>query len=434
MKSENISARTSSFARLTACTLLPLVTWLAACSDETVTMGEDGSARLGVAALPDNALCREDTTHTGDVLVFSQRELDALEGCQVVEGQLVISGFEDADLRPLHALRVVRGMLLIQMTPPADDTQTPLLASLEGLESLESAHGLRLSGLIADNVDPLSNLKDLSRGNLSITRSPNLTNLNGLARLKGVNDLNLECAALEDIAPLELPEAMTSLVIERTKLSQLSPLGVALVTGQLSVSGTQLRNLDAFAGLVHVGEDVRIENNPLIEDLDGLNELDVINALTVSHNASLTQLPELPRLALLGGLEIVGNARLTEVPRLRGQAVDASSLDPLSLLALTSARAIISDNPALTSISLPQGWLGGSALVIDENPALAQVVFTEQQSFDYLSITDNASLASVEIGALNAVDLLEVARNPQLDTSAFDPVQTFERRVTANTP
>jgi hypothetical protein len=417
---------------------LLLVASLGACSSEAVRMGEvdpDAVGGTSSQSLPASSRCHESTTIQGDVWIDNQAQLDALEGCEVIEGHLTIGGFHDADLRPLHALTTVRGSILIDMAvaPEAPNVETPMLDSLEGLESLQSAASLDLRGLLADNVDALSNLAMLTTGRLWILASPNLRALDGLANLRAVTDLVLACPALEDIAPLQLADAMTGLNIYAARFSRLSPLGVGIVSGgPLEISNTELRNLDAFAGLVYAPGNIRIGDNPLLENIDGLKDLQFAGPLSISHNPSLAHLPPFSTLKTLSALEVSDNDSLVEIPAFSFSGAGAGGQDPLSLLSRSSALAVITDNAALSSITLPEMWLGGSALIIDNNPALEQVNLTQQLSYDYLSITGNPALASVDIGVLGTVDLLEVLDNPELDTSVFGSVQTFETRMSSN--
>jgi hypothetical protein len=415
---------------------LLLLAFLGACSSDAVPVGEvdpDDDGGVTIQPLPATSRCEENTTIEGDVSVASQAGLDRLEHCQVIEGDLTIYGFPGADLRPLHALTTVRGAITINGPSLELGAETETLASLEGLESLESAASLEVMGLLADNLAPLRNLELLSTGRLWL-ESPNLKTFDGLENLRPVTDIRLACPALEDIAPLKLAEAMNHLVILEAKLDRLSPLDVSIVSpGVVDISNTQLTNLDAFARLTAALGSMAIGDNPLLENIDGLTGLQaVVGDLWISRNPSLTHLPAFPSLSTLGGLEVSFNERLTEVPALSYASVAPAEGDELALLARSSARAIISDNPALGSVTIPQAWLGGAALVIDNNPALSQLKLTRQLSYDYVSITGNPALSSVDIGVLGTVDVLEVLDNPELDTSVFASVQTFETRMSSN--
>jgi hypothetical protein len=57
----------------------------------------------------------EGNTSTGrlEIAVRNQRELDALEGCSTIVGDLAIEAFPVVDLRPLGSLRTVQGTLTL---------------------------------------------------------------------------------------------------------------------------------------------------------------------------------------------------------------------------------------------------------------------------------------------------------------------------------
>lgn len=419
------SPRFTSRAHAAALILLPASAL--ACSADTVTMGEDGS---GSAALSASSLCRENTTLVGDASVQSPEDLSTLEGCEIIEGDLSIEGAGISALNALHALRLVRGELGIRTLVGPDESE-PLLRSLEGLESLESVGDLRLQGLIAENVDPLSNLTTLTDGWLFVRDCPNLTNLDGLSQLRGVAQLNVDAPSLESLPPIEYSEELTHFSISGARLSQLPAIGsnnLAL----LFISNTALPNLDAFSE-VGLATEIRIDGNPELADIDGLDGLQAAEYLVVSNNPSLTRLPEFPVLGRLNSLTVQNNDRLASLSAFA--ALDPHGMrltDELEWPEPRPEAVIIGDNAVLTSVALPPSWRGGSTLMIYDNPALTQIEFTAQLNFDRLSITDNPALTSVEVGALDAVDTLEVRDNPLLDASAFDAVRTFRTIIERN--
>jgi hypothetical protein len=85
---------------------------LLGCSADTVNMGEDGVHVEPPLQLPSHSRCRESTIIDGDVVAIRTQEgIAELEGCTTINGDLAISAFEGADLRPLHALTSVLGSL-----------------------------------------------------------------------------------------------------------------------------------------------------------------------------------------------------------------------------------------------------------------------------------------------------------------------------------
>src|SRR3954451_9495408 len=88
------------FASLCVCAL--------ACGGNGVSLG---SGEPGVQSTP-NPACVDGIVHD-NVTTTSQTEIDALEGCEEINGDLWIVGFAGIDLRPLHALRVVHSNLTV---------------------------------------------------------------------------------------------------------------------------------------------------------------------------------------------------------------------------------------------------------------------------------------------------------------------------------
>src|SRR5262245_14930603 len=78
---------------------------LAACSGDVITLGEEH----GTTPVPPHSRCQGSTTLEGPIKVEDQEQLDALEGCEVIAGDLEIVAFLGAHLRSLHALRQVEG-------------------------------------------------------------------------------------------------------------------------------------------------------------------------------------------------------------------------------------------------------------------------------------------------------------------------------------
>src|SRR5688572_20317555 len=69
------------------------------CGGGTVSLGEEEVAIEEPP--PVYSDCQFDGSLAGEVVVRNQAELDALEGCPVIDGDLFIAAFEGADLRPL---------------------------------------------------------------------------------------------------------------------------------------------------------------------------------------------------------------------------------------------------------------------------------------------------------------------------------------------
>ena len=100
-----------------------LAPWLlVACGGDVINLGE----REDETAVPPHSRCQGSRTLEGSVRVESQEQLDALEGCEVIAGNLDIVAFPSASLRALHALRNVEGYVEIGGHAPVrpDDGRT----------------------------------------------------------------------------------------------------------------------------------------------------------------------------------------------------------------------------------------------------------------------------------------------------------------------
>jgi hypothetical protein len=411
---------------------------LLGCSADTVNMGEDDVH--AEPPLPPTSRCRESTTIDGDVLVENQEQLAELEGCTVITGAFTVLPFANADLRPLHALTRVSGSVDIGAISTIDarynnGVREPWLESLAGLESLESAGELLVSGLSADNVDPLSHLHTLDwPGTLGLDTAPNLIDLQGLRQLQGIRNLFLwSCSMLESLEPLALPKGMDKISFSNTPLTRLTPLGVESAD-QLDLDRTELINLDAFSGLTSLSSGLFVTYNPELENIDALDSLTFANALDIYGNPQLRRLPEFTQLMRLDELSIYANDSLQNIPTLPKLFSDVIVGDqyngqPVATLIGYRPRMIyITYNASLTSITLADGWLSAGQVSIWNNDSLTRIDFTKQRSVEQLVLINNASLETIELGVMDTIDRLEVHGNSRLDNAVFDSVRTFERQ------
>lgn len=443
------SLASSSVTRATSALTLGLCASLLGCSGDSVNMGENDAE---LSPLPSASRCLESTSIEGDVIVGSQAEVDALEGCEVIEGSLHVEAFEAADLRPLHALTTVRETLDIGSTEffTPEDWEAPgaaeaqalrehWLTSLQGLESLQSVGSLRMTGYAGQDVDPLSNLQHITGGELMIQNSSELEHLEGLRNAKGIHNLYVTgCRSLYDINPLALPEQMTDLRLEFSGIAQLDEPDLQYVSGTVWLDHTELRNLDGLSNLTDVGA-LYLEANFSLQNVDGLNGLTSAELMEFEHNVRLTHLPEFLNLYRLESFRAVYHPLLTTLPtfpalwnRSRGVYGELIEQDPRTAIILQPDLFDISGNALVTAVTVPAGWFNGGAVIIEDNPVLTRIDFTEQSSIEYLSIQNNAALGAVGLGLLDTVSRLDVIDNPNLSVSVFEPVRTFETNTSGN--
>lgn len=426
---------------------LPLVAALQACSADVVNMGENPE-NPEQPELPASSRCRHSTTLTGEIIVRNQEQLNELEGCEVIDGSLMIAAFAGADLRPLHALTRIEGPLDLPgqfpVTDGAEDEwieryfASGWLSSLEGLESLERAGGLAISGLSAASLEPLENLRTLDNGTLFLGDCPNLRDLRGLEGLREFSTFYMFSENLESIAALRMPDTMDEVHITSPKLVDLGRQRVRYIASNLILIRTALENLDGFAELRSIGDGLVVEANPYLKDTNALNELRSLGGLVVRSNAELTRLPNFESLYELSTLMIYDNPRLTELPQFGALYEIAPADSGLSArdrglrLDLRLDHIEVVGNPELLRFAVPVAWRDGELVVIENNMKLREVDFGRLESIDLLSIRNNPALANVSLGALSRVDVLSVLENPSLQSSSFDAVQAFEREMVGN--
>ena len=125
-----------------------------------------------------------------------------------------------------------------------------------------------------------------------------------------------------------------------------------------SYPNESLSNIDGLSGLSYVGSSVRILYNPLLENLNGLNNLTSIegatppyNGLGIGHNDNLTDLNGLINITSIGGdLRIYDNNNLTDLNGLNNLISIESSL-------WITGNSNLTDLNGFNNLSSIGGWL-----------------------------------------------------------------------------
>lgn len=283
--------------------------------------------------LPTRSLCADspvlaDHDPASGVYVIKQAEVDALEGCEEILYDFYISAGGGIDLRPLHALRVVRGHMSVQYA-----------VSLAGLEQLEwVTEGLSLRSLSAPSLRPLAHLT-----------------------LAGSNEESPEdggiaigyCNELEDLSGLEALEDFTSIAIDNNeRLRSVWPLtpGANLEVVALT-DNPALVDIGSFDTLENVRR-LQVDQNGVLADLSALRRLRTAEYVGISNNGALTAVdfPDLDLVGvpdLVGGVSIAYNAELQRIdlPALqRAETVEVRQnvkLGHLDLSGLVEAQSLV---------------------------------------------------------------------------------------------
>jgi hypothetical protein len=413
-----------------------LALFAAACSGEVIDLGENTS-NLGAPA--------QSCPAPGPILARNQADIDALAGCEVIDGSLSVEPFEGADLRPLASLREVRGVLELGnveglgLDLAGIDALFQLLDerwlfSLEGLENLERVGSLGLNGFAVDSLEPLSGLQVLTgSGSLELVNCNGLENLEGLESLAGLQSLNVSCSGLVSLSGLPFPDTLDSLGLGAPDLKDLGELD-AFDIGFVLIESSGLENLDGLASLIS-STSIDIANNPELTDLDALDNLQTTQSLIVRENPALERLPDFAAVGLIGELIIADNPLLQNVPTFPTIQAGRESLDAFFELSRRDELAFQPDNieirgnAALEQIVLAPGWLAVGLITIEDNAALESIAFSDIFTADFLSIANNGALEDIDLGALTRVDDLVVSGNPELDLTVFDTLQTFSSNL-----
>lgn len=245
----------------------------------------------------------------GDIEVFTQTELNQLAGCEVIEGDLFVSGINGGpdnitDLSPLISLREVTDALAIQNT---------LISSAEGLNNLERVNRLiffnnknveeitairNLEGQLQtlvfvqnqklESIQPVSGIKGDSLDIMVITGNNQLKNLDGLEQVKHINSLDINGnLRLENIDGLR---------------------NLTRVDRDITFVGSnRLENIDGFSSLAEVGRSLVLVDHEFLKDVNGLSQLTNVGGAMVIQNCD-----QLTNVNALGKLESVGNLWLAE--------------------------------------------------------------------------------------------------------------------------
>jgi hypothetical protein len=444
---------------------LPLGILLASCATDDVSLGEERAAQNLEALYPEAlSRCSESSILEETVLVTDQAELDPLRGCEEIRGDLTIRVFDDTDLSPLASLRAVVGVLHVGALPFTQGTEfespealdqeierlTQIVAagwlpSFHGIEALERVGALQLEHFDAPDLQAFAALRVLGGhhegtqgGVLRVGPSARLVDFAGLEGVTGISRLiATENVSLESLAGIRLGSFLEgALLRDNPRLSNLDPLGTVVgFLGELTIDGTGARDLNALGGNFRTIERLTIANNAELVDISGIGLLTSGGELNISGNSKLKSIPSFSSLGFVSSIRVVDNAEL-ESFSLNSSLLRSSALSTLSFEDRQFPRGadliLISRNPKLQSISSPGGFIGASVMAVHENASLASIDFGTLQRLDLLSIEGNPGLSQIGLGQLQAVDTMEVRDNPALSIGALASVPTFESTFTGN--
>jgi hypothetical protein len=411
------------------------------CSADQVELGGN-EAEL---TAPTNPAC-DGGVVDHDVTTYEQADIDALAGCEEIQGKLWLRDFPGMDLSPLASLRSVRDTLYVGM-PDGDNP----IESLHGLEALEHVGGLHISRLLESDLRGLRNLRSVrvrdpqqAFGHTSMIELGNchaLLDLGGLEQLQDWSMLMIqgvdELRSLNGLTPP--PSGGMLWVLSAPQLRDVSALGAARDMDAIRLHSTGVENFDGVD--LETLQLLELNNNPALVQLDGLDGLRALNQLEVSNNDALQRLPQLPGLQSMRSLQVTGNDVLLNIPAYPVQFVasylvggfDHSANKPENV-PVAFEFFVVGNNAALLRASAPRGYTNAGILAVYDNPNLTELDLGGLAEVDTLSLRANAALTDVDVSSLQLVKRLEVVGNPQLPLTGFDGVAAAVKQLSATLP
>ncbi len=303
--------------------------------------------------------------------------------CQIIAGNLDISGYGIFDLSNLLNIVEVRGSIKIH--------DCPSLTNLDGLDNISSIYKYikidnneiltsidGLNGINPNSIDSLIIIDNSVLSNCSIdafcdyylTPSSVVTIENNNSGCNSIIEFEEECFGLVQNLVFSTQDEIDSyldncvncdiingnVTIEGNDITNLDGLsGIEFIVGFLDIGGVSgnplLTSISGLSSLSLVNQELVINNNPSLSTLDGIIESEsslqlsslesVGGNLEITNNSSLVNLEGLEFLSSIGGeLIIAGNDLLVSL-----SGID--NIDPTSISAL-----FISDNPLLSQCSV----------------------------------------------------------------------------------
>lgn len=336
--------------------------------------------------------CADDTVNLGGGSVSQQIQRGAR--CQespIVEGTVRVTS--QSDMAQLAGCEEIGGDLLVEIFADADLSPLTSLRVIGGMLELGAYPDLG-EGVSSEDLDAIDAQRDeaMAAGYL-----PSLTGLEGLEQAASVV---ISHVAAQDLRPLRSLRRLTG-------RSDWEP-------GTVIIERTRLR------------------------DLNGLENIEGIQALSLVDNADLESLAGVVLEQFPRSVEILGSPNITSLPELGVLAyVDRLQLSGLGIVNLDSIRGLYSvedalvlrDNRALQNVDRLSSVTAG-ALVVEGNPVLASIPALEQMLWlESFSASDNDALESItlelpEHGAgpdvvqsesiVDPIKVIDIGRNPKL--------------------
>lgn len=317
--------------------------------------------------------------------VRSQRDLNQLIGCTILDGHLRIADYEDHEA-DLGQIQQIKGDLIVKNASE--------LIKINGA-SLESITGdMHLAGLTSIQTITLPRLS--RAGSIEWDVLPLLANVEVSDFVDGLNKLIVSDTSLTSFEGFGTEE-LSVLKIHNNRYLEKVSLGVKTVANELSIAGNSDEMDISLKNLSHA-QDVTVRDVNSIE-LDSLQEIGSTAGFINNHFSSL----KLPKLKSVGGtLSISENSKLTQIELKEVTEIDGG--------------LVIVKNPRVTKVDfLPKLMVVGGAVEL--------VGQFDEASFSSLKLVKGSSIVNTKSNRFDCnkwtkSDARRVVRGGKIECSA----------------
>ncbi|GAB5473583.1 MAG: hypothetical protein Mars2KO_16820 [Maribacter sp.] len=283
--------------------------------------------------------------YDGDVSFSSQQGVDFFgnQGYIQITGNLTIRSFsfqsDITDLSALHTLKEINGHVDIENMNSLVDLsgfhvekigkyfrikRNRSLVSLKGLDSLKTVlGGFEIEANNELNaIDHLNNLETVGN-HLSIKSNYKITRIESFNKLSSIRDMSIyNNITLERIIGFQSLKVIDGnlRINDNFEISVIDAFTNLARVGGIFFSDTKITNINNLSSLIWVGGDLSIEQNPLLQNIDGLSAVEEIEygSLYISTNPEIINLDALTNLHTIGAtLSIGNNTKLSDFCGLR---------------------------------------------------------------------------------------------------------------------
>lgn len=160
--------------------------------------------------------------------------------------------------------------------------------------------------------------------------------------------------------------------------------GCNVVDGGLKISGNDINNLDALLGVKTIGYNLEITDNPVLNDLSGLDSLiHCRNTIRISNNRKLINLNGLNSLDTIGNFDINSNENI----------LDFSGLQKIKYIGSLN----VENNKSLINLHGMEGLVFLDNFTVRYNTSLINLVGFDSvtQLYQHCFVSDNPSLINL---------------------------------------